>query len=164
MAPRSVLITGCSAGGIGHSLALTLQRKGFMVFATARNISKMSELASLNNIHLLPLDITSPASIQDALAHVKTQTNGRGLDILVNNSGQQYVRPMMDMAEDEARRMFDVNFWGVFTVTQAFAEMVIQARGVVVNIASISGYWHTPYMCTYSPIHTALSSPFSHDS
>lgn len=147
MSPRSVLITGCSAGGIGHALALTFQRKGFMVFATARDISKMSSLASIENIELLPLDVTSQSSIQDALAHVKTRTNDRGLDILVNNSGQQYVRPMMDMVEDEARRMFDVNFWGVFAVTQAFAEMIIQAKGAVVNIASVSGYWHTPYMC-----------------
>lgn len=153
--PRSVLITGCSAGGIGHALALTFQRKGFTVFATARDISKMSDLASLKNIELLPLDVTSPASIQSALAHITAQTNGRGLDILVNNSGQQYVRPMLDMDEDEARRMFDVNFWGVFSVTRAFAELIILAKGVIVNIASISGYWHTPYMCTIHQ-HTSL--------
>lgn len=155
MAP-SVLITGCSAGGIGHALALTFQRKGFTVFATARNISKMTDLASLPNTHCLTLDVTSKSSILQAVEFVATHTNGLGLDVLINNSGQQYVRPMMDMAEEDARKMFDVNFWGVFAVTQAFVDMIISAKGAVVNVASISGYWHTPYMS--SPLFRVFSS------
>lgn len=157
MAPngtKSVLITGCSTGGIGHALALTFQRKGFTVFATARDISKMKGLTSLPNTHCLALDVTSKPSIQQAVEFVAAHTSGRGLDILINNSGQQYVRPMMDIVEEEARKMFDVNFWGVFAVTQAFADMIISAKGAVVNVASISGYWYTPYM---SALLTSLS-------
>jgi 1-acylglycerone phosphate reductase len=150
MAPtKSVLITGCSAGGIGHGLALTFQRKGFLVFATARDITKIGDLGTIPNIHLLPLDVTSKTSIQEAVKSVAAQTGGRGLDILVNNSGQQIIMPMADIAEEEARRMFDVNFWGVFALTQAFLDMVIAAKGVIVNMASISGYWYTPYMCMF---------------
>jgi 1-acylglycerone phosphate reductase len=152
MASKSVLITGCSTGGIGHALALTFQRKGFTVFATARDISKMSDLTSLPNMHCLALDVTSKSSISEAVHFVATHTNGRGLDILINNSGQQYVRPLMDMDEEEARKMFDVNFWGVFAVTQAFVDMLILARGAIVNVASISGYWYTPYMSMSSPV------------
>ncbi|KAI7973237.1 hypothetical protein EIK77_004514 [Talaromyces pinophilus] len=106
----------------------------------------MSDLTSLSNTHCLALDVTSKFSIQQAVEFVTAHTNGRGLDILINNSGQQYVRPMMDMVEEEARKMFDVNFWGVFAVTQAFVDMLILAKGAIVNMASISGYWYTPYM------------------
>lgn len=146
---KSVLITGCSAGGIGHALALNFQSKGFTVFATARDMLKMSGLGDVPNIHLLQLDVTSQTSIQEAVKSVAARTDGRGLDILVNNSGQQVVMPMTDIAEEEARRVFDVNFWGVFAVTQAFVDMVITARGAIVNLASISGYWYTPYMCMF---------------
>ncbi|OKL59990.1 hypothetical protein UA08_04784 [Talaromyces atroroseus] len=154
--PKSVLITGCSTGGIGHGLALIFQRKGFIVFATARDISKMSDLGALPNIHLLALDVTSKTSIQEAVKSVAALTDGRGLDILVNNSGQQYTMPMTDIVEEEARRMFDVNFWGVFAVTQAFVDMVIAVKGVIVNMASISGYWYTPYMTVYNASKAAL--------
>jgi NAD(P)-dependent dehydrogenase (short-subunit alcohol dehydrogenase family) len=143
---KFVLITGCSTGGISHTLALTFQRKGFTVFATTRDITKMSDLTSLPNTHCLALDITSKSSIQQAVELVAAHTNGRRLDILVNNSGQQYVRPMMDMVEEEARKMFEVNFWGVFAVIRAFVDMVILVKGAIVNVASISGYWYTPYM------------------
>ncbi|KAF3397458.1 NADPH-dependent 1-acyldihydroxyacetone phosphate reductase [Talaromyces pinophilus] len=154
---KSVLITGCSTGGIGHALALTFQRKGCTVFATARDITKMSDLTSLSNTHCLALDVTSKSSIQQAVEFVTAHTNGRGLDILINNSGQQYVRPMMDVVEEEARKMFDVNFWGVFAVTQAFVDMLILAKGAIVNMASISGYWYTPYMAVYNASKAALA-------
>lgn len=155
MAPnntKSVLITGCSTGGIGHALALAFHHKGFTVFPTARDITKMSDLTSLSNTHCLALDVTSKSSIQRAVEFVVAHTNDRGLDILINNSGQQYVRPMMDMVEEDARKMFDVNFWGVFAVTQAFVDMVILAKGTIVNMASISGYWYTPYMSMAFPL------------
>lgn len=156
MAAKYVLVTGCSAGGIGNSLVREFQKKGFVVFATARDASKMKDLTTLSNVYLLSLDVTSAASIRQAVADVAAKTDGKGLDILVNNAGQQYVRPMLDMVEDEARAIFDVNFWGVFAVTQAFVEMLIATKGAVVNIASISGYWYTPYMCTSTLVYVHI--------
>lgn len=84
MAEKSVLITGCSAGGLGDALAQAFHAKGFCVFATARTQSKISHLESLG-MNTLLLDVNDPDSISAAVEKVKTATNG-SLDILINNS------------------------------------------------------------------------------
>lgn len=58
MSQQSVLITGCSDDGIGCGLALTFQQRGYLGFATARDIKKMSKLQNLPNVILLALDVT----------------------------------------------------------------------------------------------------------
>ncbi len=83
---KSVLITGCSEGGIGDALAIEFHSKGARVFATARNLSKMKHLKAMG-IETLSLDVTSPLSIDTAVATINKATGGK-LDILVNNSGK----------------------------------------------------------------------------
>jgi 1-acylglycerone phosphate reductase len=85
MAPKTVLITGCSEGGIGDALAKEFHRKGLRVFATARNLSKVEHLKELG-LEILPLDVIDDASIKQAVESVKSLTGGT-LDYLVNNSG-----------------------------------------------------------------------------
>lgn len=145
---KSVLITGCSAGGSGSALAEAFQKRGLHVFATARTLSKMSHLKDLPNVTLLELDITISQSITAALDAVKAQTNGK-LDYLVNNAGQSMVMPALDTDIEEAKKLFDVNFWGVLTTTRAFAPLVIAAKGTIVNICSISGYLNAPWMSKF---------------
>ena len=149
MAPKTVLITGCSAGGIGHGLAAEFARRGLHVFATARDLSKMTDLEKKANITLLSLDVTSSSSIADAVASVKSKTGGT-LDYLVNNSGALYVMPILDVNIEKAKAMFDVNVWGVIAVAQAFAPLLIAAQGMVVNISSVTALLRTPWMGLYS--------------
>jgi 1-acylglycerone phosphate reductase len=85
MAPKTVLITGCSEGGIGDALAQVFHRKGLRVFATARNLSKIEHLKKMG-LETLPLDVTDAASIKAVVESIKSITGGT-LDILVNNSG-----------------------------------------------------------------------------
>lgn len=85
MAPKTVLITGCSEGGIGDALAQVFHRKGLRVFATARDLSKVEHLKTMG-VDTLPLDVTDAASIKAAVESVNSLTGGT-LDILVNNSG-----------------------------------------------------------------------------
>lgn len=82
---KSVLITGCSKGGIGDGLAQEFHRKGIRVFATARNLSKVRHLKELG-MEVIPLDVTNELSLNEAVEKVKIATAGR-LDILINNSG-----------------------------------------------------------------------------
>jgi 1-acylglycerone phosphate reductase len=86
MPPKTVLITGCSEGGIGHSLALEWHNKGHRVFATARRLEAMSSL-SLIGIECLAMDVTDLSSLQSAKLYIETTTGGT-LDVLVNNAGQ----------------------------------------------------------------------------
>jgi NAD(P)-dependent dehydrogenase (short-subunit alcohol dehydrogenase family) len=85
MSRRSVLITGCSGGGIGDALAQEFHRKGLRVFATARNVTKIEHLKNLG-LETLHLDVVDETSIKQAVASVRDLTGGT-LDILVNNSG-----------------------------------------------------------------------------
>lgn len=85
MRQKTVLITGCSEGGIGDALAQEFHRKGLRVFATTRNLSKIEHLESLG-LDILPLDVTHESSIKQAVESIKAATGGT-LDFLVNNSG-----------------------------------------------------------------------------
>jgi NAD(P)-dependent dehydrogenase (short-subunit alcohol dehydrogenase family) len=142
---KSVLITGCSHGSIGHSLAMAFARRGFLVFATARNTSKIADsLSSQQNVEILTLDTTSQLSI-DAAAKVVAKHTGGTLDVLINNAGSGLVMPFLDTGLDEARKVFEVNFWGVLMCVMGFKELVVRARGTIVNVSSIAGVAPNPY-------------------
>ena len=155
---KSVLITGCSAGGIGSSLVESFQKRGLLVFATARTASKIAHLEKLPNVVLLTLDVTSTSSIAAAVESVKSRTGGT-LDYLVNNSGVAHVMPVLDTDIAVAKSIFDVNLWAVMAMTQAFAPLVIQAKGTIVNIGSINGLLTVPLMGKLSSI--AALMPFA---
>ena len=82
---KTVLITGCSAGGIGSALAKAFHAHGLRVIATARDLPKIEHLKAMG-IDVLTLDIEDAASIKTAVIKVAALTGGT-LDILVNNSG-----------------------------------------------------------------------------
>jgi hypothetical protein len=82
---QSVLITGCSKGGIGDALAQEFYSRGFLVFATARNLAKIQHLKDLG-CEILALDVTDENSIEHAVQYV-TKKNGGVLHYLINNAG-----------------------------------------------------------------------------
>lgn len=143
---KTVLITGCSEGGIGAGLALEFQRRGFHVFATARNTKKIPiAIASLPNLTTVSLDVTSGDSINAALKTVSESTKGR-LDVLVNNSGVAITAPALDVDVDAAKGMFDVNVFGMLSMCQAFAPLLVKGiNPTIVNNSSIAGDASPPY-------------------
>ncbi|RAL63921.1 hypothetical protein DID88_003109 [Monilinia fructigena] len=147
MYQKTVLITGCSEGGIGDALARSFHCKGLRVFATARNILKIEHLKKLG-LDTLPLDVTDATSIKAAVERVKLETGGT-LDFLVNNSGTGYSMPLLDTEVSVARKMFDVNVFALIAITQAFAPLLINSKGTIINIGSIAGlspsYWQGYY-------------------
>ncbi|KAM0794860.1 putative hydroxybutyrate dehydrogenase [Usnea florida] len=154
---KSVLITGCSEGGIGYALVEAFQKRDFHVFATARDLSKMSELSKTPNVTLLSLDPTSTASVNAALESVRTQTEGT-LDYLINNAGQTIITPTLDFDIETAKSMYDINVWGMVRVTQGFAPLLIAAEGTLVSISSISTSVITPWMGVYAGSKAAMTA------
>ncbi|KAE8334571.1 hypothetical protein BDV24DRAFT_156749 [Aspergillus arachidicola] len=136
--PKSVLITGCGHGGFGEAMAKVYRAKGFQVFATLRNITKIGSLADYDGVQILELDVTSVESIHQCAQTVAKHTGGR-LDVLVNNAGANAIVPLLDASLDEAKKVYDTNVWSIMAMVQAFAPMLIQAKGVVCNISSVSG-------------------------
>jgi 1-acylglycerone phosphate reductase len=150
MPPPTVLITGCSDGGIGSALALTFQQRDFHVFATARDTTKMSALKDLPNITFLTLDITKPDTIHAAVDAVAVETGGT-LDFLVNNAAHNHFMPILDEDIEKTKELFDTNVWGPLRVTQAFSPLTIKAKGGFVFVTSIAGYGTCPWMGESAP-------------
>ncbi|KAI0176018.1 putative short-chain dehydrogenase/reductase [Hypoxylon sp. FL1284] len=160
MAPKSVLITGCSEGGIGAALAIEFHSQGCRVFATARDVGKMQSLAGLG-VETLALDVTSDASIASAAAAVEKATGGT-LDYVVNNAGVIELMPFADTPVAGLRRVIDTNLVGALAVTQAVLPLLLRARGVVVFVGSVNEVFCAPYQVAYcaskAAVHAAARS------
>lgn len=133
---KAVLITGATTG-IGRVTAEQLAAAGFFVYAGARKDADLDELNKIDNMMAVRIDVTKQEQIDAAVKLIKEQ--GRGLWGLVNNAGVNVVAPMIEAKESDFDFLFDVNVFGVFRVTKAFAPMIIESKGRIVNISSISG-------------------------
>ena len=135
-AQRAVLITGASTG-IGRHAAEQLAGAGYFVYAGARKAGDIAELNKIENIKAVRLDVTIQEEIDAAVKLI--QSEGRGLWGLVNNAGVNFLDPLIEAEESDLEFLFDVNVYGVFRITKAFAPMIIESRGRIVNISSIAG-------------------------
>ncbi|KAF8192803.1 NAD(P)-binding protein [Mycena galopus ATCC 62051] len=159
-ARKTVLITGCSPGGIGYELAQEYHSQGLRVFATARRTEALIDLTSLglSGLETLELDVTKTGSIQSGRDRIASLTGGK-LDILVNNAGQGYSVPATDIDIDEVKGMFEVNLFGVMRMVQEFAPLLIASGdGRIVNIGSIAGVMPYPFGSAYNASKAALHS------
>ncbi|KAJ2728851.1 hypothetical protein IW152_005834 [Coemansia sp. BCRC 34962] len=153
---RVILITGCSAGGIGHHLALELAAHGCRVFAGVRTPSKAQELAQNPRIEVIELDITSVSSVDAAIAYVFATTGGR-IDMLVNNAGVLCTGPAVEVPLAQAQQVIDTNFVGLVRLCRAVAPNMMDRRlGTIVNIGSVCGYVASPWVSYYAASKAAV--------
>jgi 1-acylglycerone phosphate reductase len=147
---RTVLISGCSDGGLGAALAIAFHEAGLHVYATARNPSKMKQVASAG-IETLTLDVLSDSSIAACLSKVPR------LDILVNNAGGIYGAPVSDLSIPEAKKLFDLNLWAYISVTQAFLPLLLKSEGIIVNHTSAASVIAIPFQSVYHASKAAMA-------
>lgn len=137
---KYVLITGCSATSLGTSIALEFAKQPhYHVFTSALDLRELSRFSSFSNITPLALDVTSRDSIAAAASKISKQTGGK-LDILVNNAGIWHRGPMVDADIDEVRRIFETNVIAPLALSKAFADMLVRAKGHILNIGSVTSY------------------------
>jgi NAD(P)-dependent dehydrogenase (short-subunit alcohol dehydrogenase family) len=146
-AQKAVLVTGASSG-IGRKITELLASQGHFVYAGARKAEDIAELSKINNVQGVKLDVTVASDIAAAVETVRK--GGRGLHGIVNNAGIAVLAPLIDVDEKEMQSIFDVNVFGVYRVTKAFAPMIIEAKGRVVTISSISGILSGSFFGPYS--------------
>jgi len=133
---KAILITGATTG-IGRATAEHLAAQGYFVYAGARKDSDMEALNKIENVMAVRLDVTKQDQIDEAARLIGSE--GRGLWGLVNNAGVGMFVPLTEARESDLELIFDVNVFGVFRVTKAFAPMIVESKGRIVNISSISG-------------------------
>ena len=132
---------------MGWGLALAFAEKGCHVFATARNPAKAASLAA-ENVEVLPLDVTSAESIAACEKEIRAKTDGK-LDMLVNNAGVANIMPVIDTPVEMARAEFEVNYWGAWSMINAFSSLLIEAKGTIVTISSMAAVARIPWQGMY---------------
>ncbi|KAE8453970.1 hypothetical protein EG329_007746 [Mollisiaceae sp. DMI_Dod_QoI] len=147
---RTVLITGCSDGGLGAALAIAFHEAGLHVYATARNPSKMAQLAA-RGIETRTLDVLSESSIAKCVSELSS------LDILINNAGASYTMPVSDLSITEAKKLFDLNVWSYLAMTQAFLPLLLKSKGMIVNQTSIASVTTLPFQSAYAASKSAMA-------
>src|SRR5665811_711915 len=110
MCIRDRFITGCSTG-FGRELAKHLLERGYRVVVTARNPDEVNSLAAGREALVLKLDVTDQGQI-DAAIKAAEDKFGR-IDVLVNNAGIGYFAAIEESEEDQVRRMFEINVFGL---------------------------------------------------
>ncbi len=133
------LITGCSTG-FGRELAKLVLERGWRAVVTARDPSKVKDIAEAHGDRalVLPLDVTNRQQIDDVVTQAR-QRFGR-IDALVNNAGYGYLAAIEEGEDDEVRAMFETNVFGLVDMTKAVLPIMReQHSGLIVNVSSIGG-------------------------
>lgn len=144
---KTILITGASSG-IGKTTAELFQANGWNVVATMRNPDAGADLAALENVLVVGLDVTDSTSIQGAVDAGIAKFGA--IDVLLNNAGYGAYGPLENFDMDRIRRQFDTNVIGLLDVTKAvLPHMRGRKSGAIVNISSIGGQMTFPLGSLY---------------
>lgn len=149
---KAVFVTGCDSG-FGHNAAKLLDKAGYWVYAGCL-LPSDSGATNLKNqcssrLRIVHLDVSNADMISNALQFVKDTLDGKDLWAVVNNAGIG-LYSMLDWSTiDTYRRIHEVNAFGTVQVTNAFLPLLKQAKGRVVNVASVLGTFSWPGVIPY---------------
>lgn len=136
---KTILITGCSRGGIGYAAAHTLRERGHRVFATAREQKDVEALIG-EGFEAYRLDVTDYGTMETSLAAILEKTGGT-LDALFNNAGYGQPGAVEDIPTDALRAQFETNLFGLHELTRrVIPVMRAQGHGRIIHHSSILGF------------------------
>ena len=144
---KTILITGASTG-IGKATAKLFQSQGWKVIATMRTPEKEMELTQLENVTILPLDITNLEQIKST---VEKAISLFEIDVVVNNAGYGLLGSLESFTDENIVRQINTNFLGTVRVTQTFIPYFREKqKGLFINITSIGGHTSFPFTSIYN--------------
>lgn len=151
---RYILITGTSSG-LGNALAHELSRQGYSVFAGVRNQKDKQLFSNHENIIPIILDVTKSESIAETVHYIAEKTKEQGLYALINNAGINYLSAFELADEDHERQLFEVNLFGVMTLTRASLPLLhknvtsTRTNSKIINVSSMGGFFGLPWEAAY---------------
>jgi short-subunit dehydrogenase len=152
---KVVLITGASEG-IGAATAAEFARCGAKLSLTARSEAGLARAGGLDAL-ITPGDITDEETRRRVVE--RTLERYGTIDILINNAGIGLYAPTCTAPMDEARRLWEVNFFAMLGMIQLVApHMRARRDGTIVNVGSIGGKMTLPWLTLYSASKYAVGS------
>jgi NAD(P)-dependent dehydrogenase (short-subunit alcohol dehydrogenase family) len=150
---KTIFITGASTG-LGKATAKLFVSKGWKVIATMRKPENETELNQIENITLLPLDVTNLSQIRETTQ--KAIALGT-IDVVFNNAGYGLMGPLESMTDEQLARQLNTNILGVIRVTQAFIPYFREKKnGLFISTTSIGGLVTFPFSSIYHATKWAL--------
>jgi NAD(P)-dependent dehydrogenase (short-subunit alcohol dehydrogenase family) len=150
---KTIFITGASTG-LGKATAKLFASRGWHVIATMRKPENEKELNLIDNISLLPLDVTNLAQIKET---VQKAISVADIDVVFNNAGYGLIGPLESTTDDQLVRQLNTNILGVIRVTQAFIPYFREKQsGLFISTTSIGGLITFPFSSVYHATKWAL--------
>lgn len=150
-------ITGCSTG-FGRNLAQEVLQNGGKVAVTARNTNDVKDLVDKypDTAFAIALDVTKPQQVKEAVQQAIDKFGH--IDVLVNNAGIGYFGAIEESEDDQVRRMFEINFFGLAAVTkEVLPHLRKQRSGHIINISSVGGSVAFPGIGMYNATKFAVT-------
>jgi NAD(P)-dependent dehydrogenase (short-subunit alcohol dehydrogenase family) len=152
---KAALVTGGSSG-IGLAIARVLREEGFDVTLAARKPDKLEAAAAELEAHAVAADVSAE---EDCVRLVAAHRDRFGrLDVLVNSAGVGIARRVEELSTKHWDLQIGVNLRGTFLMTREALPLLVEARGLVVNLASIAGTMPTPGLSAYGASKAAVIS------
>jgi short-subunit dehydrogenase len=151
---KVVVVTGASEG-IGAHLAAVLRKRGAHLSLVARNEARLAAVAAPGDL-IVPGDLTDH-SVRSALI-AQTVARFGGIDVLINNAGRGSYYSAFTAPIDEARAVFELNFFAPLALAQLAGPYLRRSRGTLVNVSSIAGQISLPWLPVYSASKFALAA------
>src|SRR3989454_11651647 len=148
---KTTLVTGVTSG-IGREIAQLLAERGARVFGTVRNPQSANPI---RGVEIVRMEVTDDSSVNEAVQSIVRKAGP--IQYLVNNAGYTVTGALEETSVEEARQLFETNFFGVLRVTNAILPTMRQAaHGRIVNISSVVGFLPAPFMGIYAASKHAL--------
>lgn len=151
---KAIIVTGASEG-IGARLAALLRKGGAHLTLTARSERRLNETARPEDL-IVPGDLTLD-SVRSAVIGKTVERRGK-IDILINNAGRGLYYTAATTPLDEARALFELNFFAPVDLARRALPHLRETRGMVVNVSSIAGQVSLPWLPVYSASKFALAA------
>lgn len=158
---KVVVVTGASEG-IGAELAALLRKRGANLALAARSGSRLLEIQKRIETAAGAETLIAAGDLTEESARVSLIRNtvdrwGR-IDVLINNAGHGSYYPVTAAPLDEARALFELNFFAPLALSQLAAPHLRRSRGSLVNVGSLAGQISLPWLPVYSASKFALAS------